>query len=376
MEGTMKRTFIKMLSVVMALVMLSSVFGSFAVVAADAGNGNDQANEEAEHEHVWGDIIVDDITCDEEGKIIDGAIYRECTVDGCDEKKDELNGLTLIEAIKDILGVDCRAHGAYVYTIVTKPTCGTDGVATYTCPVCDAGFGKGETKIPVKKLGHDTTTVVTKEENCYEDGIKVTTCSRCDYNVSEVINKFNGHDFVDIDVTKLATGNCTGECVLGIPANKSVYEASTCCTNGYKYQHCSRCDILSNEVPLPLEEHTWEKATFTKTSSQTKFEIYVWDDGVKTKAGDYTLAEVRDNFIVTAASANSVTIVKEYVEGDVACATSQLRYKKCEDCGWKVQIDKDCDLAHGHKWESKTTTKVEGVARDKGWVETKPNCIK
>ncbi len=367
----MKKHLVKVLSIVMALTMVFGVFGPYAVFAQNTDTDHD--HDDVEHVCVWGDVVIDDITCDADGAIIDGKIYRECTDANCDKTLDLLeqyNG-SLQAAILGELGVGCQQHGAYVYKLTLAPTCTADGTITFTCPVCKKGYGTADVEIPVKKLDHDYQYETTKEDTCTEAGEKVTTCSRCDYSKTEVVNTITEHDFIEIDVTKLNQGNCTGECVLGIPENDSVLEKSTCCTNGYQYKHCSRCDVLSEKQTLPLADHTWITEVFTKTASETKYTIY---------GESYTLDEVEANFIVVKTETDKVTIVKEFVDGTVDCDDSQFRYKQCEVCSWKVQINKACDLAHGHKWEAKDWNGAAGTTESEkcltaGWVETKPNCV-
>lgn len=367
----MKKHLVKVLSIVMALTMVLGVFGPYAVFAQNTDADHD--HEDVEHVCVWGDVVVEDITCDVDGNVVDGKIYRECTDADCDEIYDLLEDYdgSLLAAIEAVLGVGCREHAAYTYALTKAPTCTEDGAITFTCSVCTKGYGKAPEVIPVKKLGHDYKVEHTKLEDCYNDGLDTYTCSRCGNSYTKVVNNFNGHNFVAIDVTKLNQGNCTGECVLGIPQNESVYEASTCCTNGYQYMHCSRCDKLSEKQTLKLADHKWTTETFTE-NSDSKYVI---------EGTAYTLDEVKANYTVTATTTTgtkTVTIIKEFIDGTVDCDDSQFRYKKCSVCGWAEQITKSCDLAHGHKWEAKKwngTGTESAMCKTAGWVETKPNCI-
>ena len=79
----MKKHLVKVLSFVMALTMVLGVFGPYAVFAAT--DAHDHADVECDH--VWGDIVVNDISCNEKGEIVNGLIYRECTKN-CGAKKD------------------------------------------------------------------------------------------------------------------------------------------------------------------------------------------------------------------------------------------------------------------------------------------------
>ena len=116
----MKKQFVKVLSIMMALAIVLGMFGSFGVLAAEPHAHDDSTEETVDHEHEW-NVVVDELTCDVNGKLVDGCIYRECTVEGCDE-----NGL-----------IDCGT------CVNHKVPCST----TQTCSICN---GTGEKNCVVK----------------------------------------------------------------------------------------------------------------------------------------------------------------------------------------------------------------------------------
>lgn len=340
----MKKHLAKVLSVLMALTMVLGVFGPFAVLAQEADhNHNDE-----EHTCVFGEIVVDELTCDVNGNIVDGCIYRECTVDGCDKR--QIVETSLKDAIDKYLGVDCREHAAYTYEITKAPDCENDGEATYTCSVCGKGFGNGQTKIPVEELGHawaGWTTV--NEADCTNDGLKTNTCNRCGEVDEEIIPATN-HGITQADPNgnygKINPAIGCG-CALkvtdypkpaGAPANFAwtIEQAPKCYQDGWVFEHCTDCHhVRKVDLKAGDDAHNWKLDDSTSDPDDLYYEV---------------------------------------VKGSNTCISSTVYFKICVDCGYKCE--ERAEIAGGHTWESRTTTAKEGVAKDKGWkkVESAVPC--
>ena len=68
-------------------------------------------------------------------------------------------------------------------TILTQPTCTTEGLKAGLCERCDE---KAEEKIPVTEHTYGAA-VVTKEPTATETGIKTSTCTACTHTKQEEI---------------------------------------------------------------------------------------------------------------------------------------------------------------------------------------------
>ncbi len=93
-----------------------------------------------------------------------------------------------------------EALGHNYNSVVTAPTCTTDGYTTYTCTKCSHGYSeKGEAS-----LGHSFTTYVdNKNETCLADATETATCDRCtETDVRDVENSMLRHKQVDANSDK------------------------------------------------------------------------------------------------------------------------------------------------------------------------------
>jgi LPXTG-motif cell wall-anchored protein len=104
-----------------------------------------------------------------------GYIWEKCTICG-----NEHNYETAIVA---------DAHD--YESVVTDPTCQSDGFTTHTCKLCGDNF----VDTVVEATGHNYKDVVT-DATCTEDGKIVSTCEGCGDKKVEVVEA-KGHNFVD-----------------------------------------------------------------------------------------------------------------------------------------------------------------------------------
>ena len=201
--------------------------------------------------------------------------------------------------------VEKSALGHNYTSVVTAPTCTTDGYTTHTCSRCNDTYV--DTIVPalghststtighvdatciegeyyVKKctvcqgvwrdyvtdpLGHEYDAVVT-DPTCTTDGYTTHTCSRC--NDTYVDSKVDalGHDYNDVvtDPTCTTGGYTTHTCsrcndtyvdsevdALGHD-HQAVVTAPTCTTGGYTTHTCSRCDDSFVDTYVDALGHT------------------------------------------------------------------------------------------------------------------------
>ncbi len=160
-----------------------------------------------------------------------GSEQRSFMVDGANEN----NGFVMLEDHHDI---SLHIH-SYSFEITTAATCVTTGVKTYTCvcgdtyteelPIIDHKYvhrtseaatctkagkshyscsvcGDGYIKYTPAALGHDLHKEIVKSATCMEDGLRVTTCSRCDYYEEKVIESANQHTWTGWEYLIYPTG--------------------------------------------------------------------------------------------------------------------------------------------------------------------------
>jgi hypothetical protein len=134
--------------------------------------------------HTEGDAVIENLvssTCSEEGSY-DSVVY--CTV--CHEELHRHN-----------ITVDKVDHS---YTsVVTNPTCDSQGFTTYTCERC----GDSYVSDFVDALGHSYTSVVT-DPTCEVQGYTTYTCERCGHSFVADLVAALGHDY---EITYTWNGN-------------------------------------------------------------------------------------------------------------------------------------------------------------------------
>lgn len=331
----MKNTLIKVLSLVMALAMLTSVFATGTFAVTETASSETQApsnNEEAECEHEWAlEAEVKEPVCGGNPGLTEsaeGAIYRVCEL--CGEKELVKSFGTVVDnAGNEVVCEKCNHNAAYVYDITAAPSCVQDGTADFVCPEC----GDGYKNIPVAKLGHayGEWTVVTPAQ-CGVAGEKQATCTRCGDVASQTIAALR-HNYVAV------TQGC--DCVIEHKdalldgtyegANgKSIFALSkegNCFELGYVLKHCTNCDDLIvdwDDEPT----HTWIQEQAKDAAGEL-----VFDDNDNPVMIDKIYA---DKFPSTAYS----------------CIQYTREYKVCAVCGYEDQIQ--IVNPEGHKWEDQS----------------------
>lgn len=98
-----------------------------------------------------------------------------------------------------LLNATIRFRGSCEHTygegVVTKqPTCGAEGIKTYTCTECGATKEEYLEKVLIHSYDEG---VVAEEPSCKEAGIKTYTCTECGKNKTEYIPKTGTHQYTN-----------------------------------------------------------------------------------------------------------------------------------------------------------------------------------
>ena len=177
------------------------------------------------------------------GEITDST--ATCTTAGTGRQKCYLDGCEVYAS------VTVPATGHSYKSVVTAPTCTSEGYTTYTCSVCSDTYVSN--KVPA--TGHNYNKSVVTAPTCTSDGYTTYTCADCG-------NTYQS-DAVD---------------ALGHKEETIPGKAATCTEKGLTAGvRCSVCGvILTEQQEIPATGHTYgdwvitKEATCTEPGSQTK----------------------------------------------------------------------------------------------------------
>lgn len=239
--------------------------GVFKTDWADIADGNVAvAQVSVTHDHVWGDAVVVDPTCKE-----DGSETRTCTIPGC--------GKT------DVKVLSATGEHDMVKGETVAPTCTSKGYTVYTCSGCGTTENRDETAM----IAHDYSVKhITVAGDCDTPAKYEMDCSVCGaHEGKEYTDDAPGHAWGDYAVTKEATctdkGEETATCsVCGATDTKTIDElghdyvevngkAPTCTEEGFVEYKCSVCGFDSAKIYDPVE-HKFENYTVTKEATCTE----------------------------------------------------------------------------------------------------------
>ncbi|MBE6573331.1 MAG: hypothetical protein E7652_02940 [Ruminococcaceae bacterium] len=194
-------------------------------------------------------------------EVIDAAVAPTCTETGLTEGKhcSVCGTVTVAQTV-----VDAAGHALDEGVITEAPDCTSDGVKLYSCTVCDYT----ETKT-VSKLGHDMIHEDAELPTCTENGMSAGSyCSRCDYTEDYQILPALGHTEV-IDAAVEPTCTETG------------------LTEG---KHCSVCDeVLVAQTVVDALGHSYDATVTDPTCTDKGYTTYVCHCG-NTYISDYVNA--------------------------------------------------------------------------------------
>ena len=261
--------------------------------------------------HDWGEYTqTKSPTCTEKGIEI-----SECSRCGETQTRD-IEALGHVEVIDEVVSATCTASGK------------TEGIH---CSRCNAVI-KAQQEVPA--LGHDWSEYVqTKAPTCTEEGVKTSTCSRCDEERTQSIAA-KGHT-LGADATCTEDQVCTvcGE-VISAASGHIPGPAATCTTP----QTCTVCGTeLAPALGHDLQHHEAQAATCTEIG---------WNAYDTCSRCDYTTYQE--------------IAAKGHTAGPAAtCLTSQT----CTVCGTELKAALGHNLQH-HEAQAATCTEIGWDAYD------------
>lgn len=234
------------------------------------------------------------------------------------------NGVTSICHVKV---VNCKHQ--YESIVTTQPTCGTEGVKTFTCALCGDTYAE---VIPATGE-HSYEWVVIKEAGCTEEGLQKYVCSVCSYSDDSKVIEALGHDF--------------GEWETVIPA--------TTTDEGMAKRTCNRCgESEKKEIPIIPDDHKHEYVSTVKepTCTEKGYTLYTCS------CGDSYMEDIVD------------ALGHEFGEWDVVKEATVkekgLKVRKCSRCG-EVEEKEIPVISGDHKHEYSLTVK-EPTCTEEGYT--------
>lgn len=207
-------------------------------------------------DHSFGDwVVTKEATWNEDGE-------KQRTCSGCPLSETEVIAKLSTGHEHDFTGTE---------TIVTEATCTTAGLKTIACTNASCPEVKEET---IDALGHSEKVAVTPA-SCEEDGISVTSCTRCGDVLSTEVLTAPGHDWTDWTVSKAVTcitdGTESRECnncnacedrVVNATGHTpeeewETLEEATCTAEGKAVIRCAVCEDILSEKAIPMTEHDY-----------------------------------------------------------------------------------------------------------------------
>ena len=261
--------------------------------------------------HQWVDVEYQPATCEQDG----WETYHVCAV--CGKEPDV------------IPYIPATGHRWGEYTVVSEPTCETDGERRRVCSVCN----KEESEV-IPALGHKYGEfTVTKAPTCTEDGTQERVCAVCGAIDTEIIPAL-GHKFGAFTVIK----------------------APTCTEDGVQEHTCSVCGTKETEA-IPAAH---------------KFGEYV----VTVEPGCYSSGEKERTCTVCGAKETEAIPAAhrfgEYVVTmEPTCYSTGERRSTCTVCG--EEIVEWIDMAH--KYENGVCVFC-GEADPEGYVAPPPGGLR
>lgn len=287
----MKRVLALLLALVMVLSMTATVWAVEGEETVDPPSGGDGQNPggdgngegdnpgegsdppPTEPTHTFNKSVTTEPTCGTKGV----ATYT-CSVSGCTEHP---------SYTEDIPATGAHSFGDWKVSDSDKPTCTKGGTEVRTCSKCSTP----ETR-STDALGHDTSAgmTVTVPATCGKEGEKSLVCPRCKAKISEKIPATGNHTWDAGKVTKAATCTTDGEkiltCTVCSTTSKvvvtklghdfdltgEVTKKPTCAEEGERTYTCQRtgCTEKYTEAIPKLKEHTWDKGTVTTAPTCVK----------------------------------------------------------------------------------------------------------
>ncbi len=226
--------------------------------------------------------------------------------------------------IKATMHYNATDH-SYEYTVITEPTCATDGLRESKCNVCGL-YIKSEV-VPAKGHTYSTEWVVGAEPTCTTDGYRTAECSACNETVTEVLPA-TGHDYPD---------EWTGT-------------DATCTEDGYKTKVCRSCgDVIKESTSAFGHDYPDEWTVVDPTCTE---------DGSRSK----TCGNCGD-VITEVILSSGHDYPDEWTVVDATCTEDGSRSKTCGNCGDVISEE---ILSTGHDYSEEWTIDTPVTCTDDG----------
>jgi len=237
----------------------------------------------------------------------------------------------------------------YVEFVVTKPTCTTVGLKTFTCSACGDEYDE---EIPA--TGHDYNDGVVTAPTCTEQGYTTYTCACGDSYKADYVDATGHTDGAvvvenSVDPTCTTAGsydNVTYCTVCGVETSRNTVTvdalqhnynaevtAPTCETAGYTTHTCSRCNDTYTDTPVDALGHDYEEAILTNPTCTEK--------GVKT----FTCKNDATHTYTEEIAANGHDKVSHEAKAPTCTEKGWDAYETCNNCSYTTYVEK---AALGH----------------------------
>ena len=282
-------------------------------------------------------------------------------------------------------------HNHNYVSVVTPPTCNSDGYTIYTCDC-----GDSYTDNRVSSTGHSYTPTNVTPPSCEEHGFILYTCTNCGDSYAENTDA-SGHGYTTTVTPPSCTSEgyttytCTscGDSYISNKVNKIDHDcekyttAPTCENMGYTTYICIVCDYTYISDYLDALGHAWKNATTeapktcttcgttegdklpsstpsTPTTAPTLYVTYI-----NVGQGDSILIKVEDcDILIDAGTASYGTTVSNYLKSknvdDLELVINT--HPDADHCGGLTQVFKDFTVEQ--VWISKDTSKTTAAYKN------------
>ena len=286
-------------------------------------------------------------------EVIDEAVSATCTASGKTEGTHCSRCNAVLEAQEVIPAL---GHEWSEYTQTKAPTCTEEGVKTSTCSRCDE---ERTQSIPAKghTLGADAT--------CTEDQV----CTVCGAVIAAAEGHIPGPAATCTSAQTCSVCGTELKAALGHDLQHHEAQAATCTEIGWDaYDTCSRCDY-STYVEISAKGHMAGPAATCLTSQTctvcgTELKAALGHDIQHHEAQAATCTEIGWNAYDTCSRCDYTTYVEISAKGHMAgpaatCLTSQT----CTVCGTELKAALGHDIQH-HEAQAATCTEIGWNAYD------------
>ena len=182
-------------------------------------------------------------------------------------------------------------------SVVTQPTCTTEGHTTHTCERCKDSY----VDTYVNPTGHNLNEwYIVKQATCETDGLQRRNCTNCRYSEHEKLYKL-GHELVQHDKLE-----------------------PTCETDGHNaYEKCSRCNYSTYKVIEKLG-HNYTSVVTQPTCTEKGYTTY-------------TCERCDDSYVRPYAIPTGHSLNEWYTINEPTCETNGLQERKCKNCSYFEQ---------------------------------------